>query len=353
MNGADFTIYDVAKQAGVSISTVSLAINHPERVRPATRERIHAAADALGFVPWEQAVARAKRGVGRVAVVAPFSHYPSYLQRLVGVLAEVGATGTQVLVYDHEDMAALESPLLSSLPIRGHVDGLIVMGIPLAESVARRLADRLPTVLVDAEHPDFPCVTVDYWAAGAEVGHHLAGLGHERVATVMGSAVTIMEDSPGWQRLEGFRSAFAERAASAVVVDRPKGGGDEAWDLLFPAGLDDPARPTAVFAEWDLLALRVLATARRRGVSVPEDLSVVGFDDGPVAQALGLTTVTQPMEQTGVVGMRLLGDLMQGRAVASVRLPLELAPRSTTGPAPSAPPAGAAPVPPAAETGPA
>jgi LacI family transcriptional regulator len=333
MSGPVVTIYDVAQRAAVSISTVSLAINHPERVKPATRARIHEAIDELGFVPWEQAVARAKRGVGRIAVVAPFSHYPSYTRRLAGVLREVGDQGTQVLVYDHADVAALESPLLASLPIRGHVDGLIVMGVPLAETIARRLTRRLPTVLVDAWHPAFPCVTVDYYAAGLAVGQRLRALGHNHAATLMGAAVSLPEDSPGWLRLTGFRSAFDE-PVRAATVHRQTGGGDDAWDQVFPDGLTAPDRPTAVFAEWDLLATRFWSAARRRGHRVPDDLTIVGYDDGPMEEAIGLSTVTQPFEESGAVGLRLLRDLIEGRAVESRVLPLALAERETHGPVP-------------------
>jgi LacI family transcriptional regulator len=336
MTTGDATIYDVARQAGVSISTVSLAINHPGRVRPATRERVHAAADALGFVPKEQAVARAKRGVGRIAVVAPFSHYPSFYRRLTGVLAEAGPQGASVIVYDHEDAAELASPLLAALPIRGHVDGLIAMGLPLSDAVATRLAGRLPTVLIDAEHPEFPSVTVDYFGAGVQVGRHLLELGHQRVATLMGSAVSVPPFSQTSQRLSGFGSVFAPGAVQGFTVDRRLGGGADGFDQVFPDGIGGPDRVTALLAEWDLPALRFITEARARGLGVPTDISVVGFDDGPMSKAAGLTTVTQPLEETGATGMGLLRRLMAGERPHSVQFDLTLAIRDTTGPRASA-----------------
>ncbi|MDR1430743.1 MAG: LacI family transcriptional regulator [Propionibacteriaceae bacterium] len=330
----DATIYDVARLAGVSISTVSLAINHPGRVRPATRERVHQAADAVGFVPKEHAVARARRGLGRIAVVAPFSHYPSYYRRLNGVFSELKDTATQVLIYDYADMATLESPLLSALPIRGHVDGLLIMGIPLSEAVADRLGGRLPTVLVDASHPGFPSVTVDYAGAGIEVALHLQSLGHRKVATLMGAAVSIPEGSPGWTRLSTFQDVYGLENVLRVIVDRRSGGGAEAVEAVLRNGPDGPDRPTAVFAEWDLLAVRFLAAARQTGIRVPEDISLVGFDDGDLPEALGLSTVTQPMEETGALGMRLLARALDGDdSPGSVQLTPALALRSTTGPA--------------------
>src|SRR5664279_5547553 len=100
MNERDNTIYEVAQRAGVSISTVSLAINHPDRVRADTRDRIMSVIDEIGFVPKERAVVRARAGVGRIAVLAPFTSYPAYSRRLNGILAELGRDGTQVIVYD-------------------------------------------------------------------------------------------------------------------------------------------------------------------------------------------------------------------------------------------------------------
>lgn len=119
------TIYEVAARAGVSISTVSLAINHPARVSAKTRTLVLEAADELGFVPKERAIAPAKASVGRIALV----------------------------VFDHEDNATSDSPLLETLPVRGHVDGIVIMGIPPEDSAAERLAARLPTVLIDQKHP--------------------------------------------------------------------------------------------------------------------------------------------------------------------------------------------------------
>jgi len=143
------TIYDVARQAGVSISTVSLAINRPERVKDSTREKVLEAADKIGFMPKERAVARARAGFGRIAILAPFSSYPSYGRRLSGVLKGIDPEETQLLIIDHEDVAMSRSPFLESFPIRGHVDGLIIMGVPLEEKTIDRLVARVPTARSD------------------------------------------------------------------------------------------------------------------------------------------------------------------------------------------------------------
>src|SRR3979490_1781451 len=116
------TIYDVATRAGVSISTVSLALNAPTRVSEPTRARVLSAADELGFVPKADAVTRARRGVGRIGVIAPFSSCPSFGVRLNGVFAELRGQPLEVVVYDHTSAAEAPSPLLAGLPIVRRLD---------------------------------------------------------------------------------------------------------------------------------------------------------------------------------------------------------------------------------------
>src|SRR4051812_33302144 len=116
---SESTIYDVAKRAGVSISTVSLALNSPSRVRAATLDRVLAAADELAFVPKADAVTRARKGIGRIGVLAPFSSYPSFARRLNGVFRAIKGSGSEIVVYDQESAA---SSVLGSLPLTRRLD---------------------------------------------------------------------------------------------------------------------------------------------------------------------------------------------------------------------------------------
>ena len=118
------TIHEVARRAGVSIATVSHTINRPHRVSAATRERVMQIIDELQFVPKATAISQARKGVGRIGVLAPFTAYASYWQRLGGVLGEFQSEALDVLVYDHGSVADMESPLLNSLPVTGRLDGL-------------------------------------------------------------------------------------------------------------------------------------------------------------------------------------------------------------------------------------
>jgi DNA-binding LacI/PurR family transcriptional regulator len=172
------TIYDVAERAGVSISTVSLALNAPRRVKAETLERVLAAIDELKFVPKSEAVTRARRGVGRLGVIAPFTTYPSFARRLNGVLRATGDQSYEVVVYDQESAA---TSTLASLPLTQRLDGLIVMSIPFGDEIADRLVDQnIGTVLVELERPGFSSVTIDDVAGGRMAAKLLLDRGHSR-----------------------------------------------------------------------------------------------------------------------------------------------------------------------------
>ena len=132
------TIYDVAKRAGVSITTVSRMLNAPDKVNPETRERILAAIDTLGFVPKAEARARALRQTGRIGVVTPFFTAPSFVQRLRGIAGALSRENYELVVYTVESAAHLQS-YLASLPLTGNLDGLVIMSLPIGDAEAHRL----------------------------------------------------------------------------------------------------------------------------------------------------------------------------------------------------------------------
>jgi DNA-binding LacI/PurR family transcriptional regulator len=324
------TIYDVATRAGVSISTVSLALNAPARVKPATLERVMSAVDELGFVPKTEAVTRARRGVGRIGVIAPFTSYPSFARRLNGVLRAARAEHLEVVVYDQESAATSR---LASLPLTQRVDGLIVMSVPFSDEVAQRLVEqRVTTVLVELRRTGFNSVTIDDAAGGGMVAELLAGRGHERFA-FLGHAQRMHDYvSQSESRLSGFRAGLAAAGHSLpdhqvrLVEHNFAAAREGALDLL---RRDD--RPTALFAHDDLLASAVLAAARELSLSVPDELAVVGFDDGDIAEPLGLTSVRQPLEESGEVATQsLLAQLANPtRSVQHTTLTLSVVERDT------------------------
>ena len=328
------TIYDVAARAGVSISTVSQVINRPGRVNPRTRDRVLKAVEDLQYVPKAAAVSSARRGVGRIGVLAPFTSYDSYRRRLMGVLAESDGTSRDVVVYDHESAAASLSPLLRILPVTGRLDGLLIMGLPLDDALAEKLLTRrLPTVLVDSSRPEFHTVTIDDEEGGAMAARHLLERGHRSFAFVQEPQESFEFLSQGQRRNRGFLREVAAAggdpdAVPIVLTSNDIGGSRKSLADVLAC---EP-RPTSVFAHHDLLAAGLLLEARRLGVRVPDELAVVGFDDGSIGEAAGLTTVRQPFEESGRLGARLLGDMLAGpsASVQHITLGLELVVRDST-----------------------
>lgn len=323
------TIYEVAERARVSISTVSNVLNKPDKVRAATRARVLAVVDELGFVPKVQAVSLARQGTGRIGVMAPFTSYSSYLRRLSGVLTAATELETDVLVFDHESAALTSSPTLASMPIHGRLDGLIVMGLQIEPGIAERLRGRgLPTVVVDADSDLFSRVVIDDDDGGRLAARHLLDRGHRRLGYLLERQVSDYE-SQAVKRLAGFRDEAARQGAEVVVATSGNSVDDArraAADLL-----DAADRPSAVMAHHDVLAVGVLLAARDRGLRVPEDIAVMGFDDGEAAAAADLTTVRQPFEESGSTAFGvLLGHIGGSGLRSATMLDVHLVGRSTT-----------------------
>ena len=334
MTSATPTIYDVALAAGVSISTVSNALNRPDRVSAKTRARVIECIDELGFVPKSEATTLARKQMRRIGVIAPFTSYVSYMTRLAGVLAEAGASGFEVATFDSESAATSTTPVLDTLPIRGQVDGLIVMGLQLEESVESRLADRgVPTVVVDAVSARFPVVKCDDEQSGRIGAAHLLGLGHRALGYVRERQRGSYESQAN-HRLSGF-AAEVEATPGTQLDVVESGSSIESARTAAHELIGSDKRLSAIMAHDDNLAVGVLKAAADLGVSVPGELSVIGVDDGLVAEATDLTTVRQPLLESGVEAVRiLLSRLKRPTAERTVTfLDLCIVVRATTAPA--------------------
>ena len=330
------TIYDVANRAGVSISTVSHTLNRPQRVNADTRRKVLAAIDELGYVPKAMAVAHARKAVGRVGVLAPFTSYGSYTRRLMGVLKEAESEGgaTEVVVFDQESAASAMSPLLSSLPVTRRLDGLLIMGLPVDDLLAERLlAQRLPTVLVDSARPELDSITIDDEAAGHLVGRHLIERGRRSFAYVSEAQRSQAYLSPGQSRRAGLRRAVTEAGLDLddvreIQTTNDFAGGQDALRRILAGG----RTPEAIFAHQDVLAAGVLTECRRQGIRVPDDIAIVGFDDSDLSESHDITSVRQPLEESGRLGFRHLRETIAGIQVAprNVTLGVRLIARTTT-----------------------
>jgi LacI family transcriptional regulator len=327
----DATIYDVAKHAGVSISTVSRVLNAPDQVNIETRSRVLDVIDELNFVPKAEAAARARKGTRRIGVLAPFITYPSFVQRLRGV-AMLADSAYELVIYN-VDSAARRDSYLATLPVTRRLDGLLVMALPFGELAAQRLlSNAMDTVLIECAHPAFSSVEIDDEDGGRMVANYLIERGHRRCAFIGDSEVPDYAIHTSAQRLDGYQEAL-QSAGLALPPEYIALGphGLESARQLAHRLFDLPTPPTAIFSPSDTQALGVLRAANERGLRVPEDLAVIGFDDVEIADYIGLTTVRQPLEESGRVAIELLLARLADhlRPVQQVRLPLTLVQRAT------------------------
>jgi DNA-binding LacI/PurR family transcriptional regulator len=317
------TIAEVAERAGVGVGTVSRVLNGSPAVSRATRGRVLAVIDELGYAPNAAARALSTGRTCTVGVVAPFLTRPSVVERLRGVSRRIAAAGYQLVLFD------VERPRpLAELAGAGRMDGLVLISlVPRDAELERLRAAGIPVVLVDAEHPDLPCVFIDDVEGGRLAAEHLLRLGHRRIGFI-GDAEGPFGFTSTPRRREGAARACAAAGAELLVRSGPHGR-DRAR-VLAAELLAAPGRPTAIFAASDTQALGVLEAADAAGLRVPRDLSVVGFDDVEMARYAGLTTVAQPLEESGLRGAELLLGALDGAPGMRRRLPLELVVRWST-----------------------
>ncbi|MET0672953.1 MAG: LacI family DNA-binding transcriptional regulator [Microbacterium pygmaeum] len=318
-SGTKVTIYTVAERAGVSISTVSLAINAPHRVSESTRARVVAAAGALGYRTGT-ATGRPDGGT-RVAVAAPFSTYSTYFRRFAGMLVRARETAIDLSVHDLASAASVSAPLLDALPARRGIEGLIVMGVPLGSAAMRASRESaLPLVLIDVRRArpvgdDAPVVLLDDEAGGRLAGEHLSQRGHRRVIYLGEPQLSQDYISAGMLRMKGL--------AEHVDITRVTSALDADPTPALRAALTGLDAPTAIMANHDELAARAWRGLVGSGLSVPDDVAIVGFDDGPLADGLGLTTVRQPFEESGRVALDLLLTIAAGISTPVRRIDLQ------------------------------
>jgi DNA-binding LacI/PurR family transcriptional regulator len=326
------TIYDVAKQAGVSIATVSRMINTPDNVNGETRERILAAIDALDFVPKAEARARAMRGTGRIGVISPFFTAPSFVQRLRGIAEALSAKKFELVIYTVDSAHHLRK-FLSSLPLTGNLDGLIILSLPIDDADARRLVNHgLSTVLVEFPHSSLSSVEIDDVMGGRMAAQYLLGKGHRCIAFLGDTDLPEYSIHPVSQRLVGFRQAIKEAGielTQAFVRLAPYS--QEQTRKVAAELLNLPQPPTAIFVATDFQALGVLKAARQLKVKVPEQLAVIGFDDLDLAEYVDLTTIRQHLDESGRLAVEILLAQIESpsRPPRHVKLPLILVERET------------------------
>ena len=326
------TIYDVARLSGLSIATVSRVLNSPEQVTLETREKVLKVIDELGFVPKAEARARAIRGTRRIGVLTPFFTSPSFVERLRGIAYVLGKTNYELIVYTVDSISRL-SAHLTSLPLTGSLDGLIILSLPFSETDARRLADhKVVTVVIEYEQKYFSSVEIDNTAGGEMAGKFLLEKGHRQVGFIGEIYPPEYAIRPALARLNGMQKVLAEAdipMPEDYIQNAPidQDSTSQAAHKL----LNLPDRPTAIFAAADFQAMALMKIAADMGLKVPQDLAVLGFDGLENSEFMGLTTINQSLVDSGRIAAELLLTQLTdaSRSVRHVRLPLTLVERET------------------------
>lgn len=329
------TIQDVAHAARVSATTVSFAFNQPDQLSEATRKRVLATAQRLGYTPHPAARSLSMKRSGSVGLLTPQPLEIVFANPFVAELIQ----GIGDVCAEHNLTLLLVPPLdgsLESAIARAAVDGFITLGLNAGDRTVETLRRLdLPCVLLDADPPrGSPAVNVDDFGGAVTAAEHLLKLGHRSLAVLaLGPARGEQaHKGVGARRLAGYRTAIKAAGLPAPRLEAAGAtyaAGAEAFRRLWSGS----RRPTAVLAMSDMAAIGLMAAARDAGVRVPDDLSVVGFDDLPIAAWIhpGLTTVRQPIAEKGRQAARLLIAGFGGRAVHSPKpLPTELIVRGST-----------------------
>jgi LacI family transcriptional regulator len=323
------SIRDVAARAGVGVGTVSRVLNDSPGVSPATRDRVREAIDVLSYRPNLRARALSTGRTSTIGAIVPFFTHPSAVERLRGVVEGLEASQYDVVLFNIGSVQQ-RARRFSALGAAERADGVLLVSLrPTDDEVAEFAVANVPLVLVDTEHPALPRVRTDDVEGGRLATQHLLDLGHERVAFIGDVPDPAERFMAARQRLDGYRQAMAGRP-EAVRFGRhsQQSARRSAAELL---ALPDP--PTAIFAASDTQALGVLEAAAAHGLDVPGGLSVVGFDDLEIAAHVGLSTVRQPLFESGLRGAELLlRALKSPLAPVEVVLPLEVVPRRTSAP---------------------
>ncbi|AKX95125.1 LacI family DNA-binding transcriptional regulator [Neomoorella thermoacetica] len=315
------TIKDVARHAGVSVTTVSRVLNNSQHpISPATKQRVLAAIEELGFCP--NAAARSlqlneTRTIGLILPDIANPYYPGIVRGVEDVAHESGYT----VILCNTDRSRERTQEYLRVLREKRVDGVIFTGGGAVEDASQSHffdQERIATVVIGRHRGKLPAVQVNNTLAAREAVEHLLSLGHRRIATITGPATSTTASD----RLDGYRCALAGRGMKVDPLLIVEGNfefesGYQAIDRL---PLRGPGAITAIFAHNDLMAIGAMKALQERGLQVPGDIAVMGFDNIPLASFITpqLSTVAVPVYDLGVTAMKVLAELLAGREVPPV-----------------------------------
>lgn len=331
---------DIAAQTGVSIMTVSKALRDAADVSAATKARIKAVAEQMGYVPDSSAQTLRTRSTKLFGLIVPTTTNPVFARLVLAIEERASEVGYDLLYAHTLNLIQREENAIRRMLAR-RVEGLFIYPVHRLQPEARiyrELAERmLPVVLLGHAAPfcsQFPSVASDDLGGSYEAAHHLLQLGHKRIAYLAGPLAAPWAQ----ERLEGYRRALRE--ANIEPDDR----------LLFQAGstieegakaaaqlLSEAREYTAVQASSDLVAIGCASKLLDQGIRIPQDVSLIGFGNILMAEffRVPLTTMRQPKQRLGHAAMDLMSKLLRGLPAESRRVPATLSTRSSTAPPPA------------------
>lgn len=329
------TIRDVARLASVSISTVSRVLNTPSMVREDKRTKVEEAIETLGFIPNQMARGLLKKETGGLGVILPYVAGEFFSEFLTSIDLAAQEYGKFLMIStSHRSAEAMKKVLIN---MRSRVDGIMVMASDgTAEILKSLVKGSAPVVFVNSNTFDLDLETINFdnFTGGYKATEHLLKLGHRRIAMLKGPDHSY----DACERLRGYRQALTDQG---VTPDpRLEISGDFSPQAGYAGArvlLDIDPRPTAIFGANDHSSIALMSVLRNQNISVPEDISVVGFDDVPSSRyaSPALTTVQVPLWQIGETAIKRLLHLVkdkEGALTTKQVLPVELIERESTAP---------------------
>lgn len=328
------TMRDVAASAGVSVATVSHVINGTRFVDPQTVDRVRNAIETLGYRPNSLARGLRRNETGIIGMLLPDNSNP-FFGEIARAIEDVGfAEGYNVILCNSDESEVKEAAYVDTL-LSKQIDGIILISSGNNFAPLRLILDAgVPCVVVDRELGELPVdqVLIDNEQGGYLAGQYLTSLGHKRIGYIAGPNQLNLSA----QRLTGFRRALDEAGVSlpdeaCVQGDFYYSGGAEGMRELLRRDL----RLTAIFAANDRMAVGALSVLHRAGLHVPQDVSIIGYDDIPLSSAIwpSLTTITQPKVDMGRVSISMLLERIKKRGEdlppRRVMLPVQLTERES------------------------
>ncbi|MEA2164891.1 MAG: LacI family transcriptional regulator [Thermoanaerobaculia bacterium] len=311
------TIHDVAARAGVSVATVSRVLNGIAVVREETSRDVRAAAKFLRYVPNVAARALSIRRSQTIGIVLPDVHGEFFSEVIRGIDLAARRAGYHILVSGSHSEPGEMLEVVETM--RGRVDGLMIMAPDVTLAPIEELRVReLPIVLLNAASGNGDTISIDNFGGARAMMHHLHALGHERIAFVCGPA----HNADARERLRGYRHSMRSLPAASVRALEHQGAFTE--ESGFAAGqkiCEAALKPTAVFAANDSMAVGLLAAFAAAGIRVPESMTVVGFDDIPIARYVAppLTTMRVDIAELGRRAFSLLLDVINNPVAHKTR----------------------------------